>query len=381
MLSPGRSLTRRQFIAHTAAIGGAIGLKVLRAAEPEPLSPVRKASRQEQAGATPVVEDLLVQPAGVAPAPLTVRGNRIVTLDGEPVLLKGMNLCDPVQLVKDGRWSESYFRRAAAWGARLLRVPVHPGNYREFGPQRCLVLLDQAVRWSKTYGMYVIVDWHSIGNPVGRVFFDPSEVYRTDAQETKAFWKSVAMRYRSEPTVAFYELFNEPAAIDWKGGHLEWAQWKDTADEIIDVIYTAHPKAIPIVGGVGFASDLRAVRQAPLRNRGVVFAAHPYPGNVPQPWEQNWESYFGYLAQQHPLILTEFGFDPHDTIQPQAYRADADYGRRILAFAKSNNISWTAFVFYRGRDWPMPLFEDWKSFAPTESGALFKQAMIGERSK
>jgi hypothetical protein len=38
---------------------------------------------------------------------------------------------------------------------------------------------------------------------------------------------------------------------------------------------------------------------------------------------------------------------------------------------------WTAFVFFNGTGWPMPLFSDWQSFTPTTSGAFFRDVLLG----
>ena len=221
--------------------------------------------------------------------------------------------------------------------------------------------------------MYVMVDWHSIGNPASGIFQEPwEEEFKTTLPDMKEFWAAVADRYKEEPTVAFYEVFNEPAAMEWRGGILTWTQWRDMADEVIDVIYAHNPRAIPVVGGLNWAYDLKGVADAPLKHKGVAYAVHPYPGHASQPWEENWERDFGYLAKDYPVILTEFGFDPNDKVLPNVYKADTDYGKSILDFAKARGMSWTAFVFYNGPGWPMPLFKDWDHYTPTESGAFFK---------
>ncbi len=306
---------------------------------------------------------------------LKVQGNRIVDEKGRPVTLQGLNLCYPSILLQEGHWTEDYFREAAAWGARLVRVPIDPGSYRRMGKGPTLALLDQAAAWGEKYGMYVMVDWHSIGNPVSGVFQEPWEKeMKTDLKEMRGFWGAVSQRYKDRPTVAFYEVFNEPAAMEWRGGRMEWAQWRDLADQVIDTIYEQNPHAIPVVGGVRWAYDLRGVAEAPIRHAGVAYAAHPYPGHAAKPWEESWERDFGYVAAKYPVILTEFGFDPHDQILPGQYKADREYGEHILAYAKTKGMSWTAFVFYTGPGWPMPLFSDW-NYTPTESGAFFKEKL------
>jgi hypothetical protein len=48
---------------------------------------------------------------------------------------------------------------------------------------------------------------------------------------------------------------------------------------------------------------------------------------------------------------------------------------RILAFAKTRSMSWTAFVFFNDSSWPMPLFIDW-NYTPSVSGAFFKKMLL-----
>ena len=76
-------------------------------------------------------------------------------------------------------------------------------------------------------------------------------------------------------------------------------------------------------------------------------------------------------------MLTEIGFDPCDTIQPDSYKAGVEFGRDILSYASDKGMVWTAFVFFNGTGWPMPLFSDWQNFTPTTSGAFFRDVLLG----
>ena len=307
---------------------------------------------------------------------LSVSGNRIVDENGNTVILKGMCAGDPAQLIQESRWNEDYFRKASVWGAKIFRIPVSPWSYHETGGhERIFSNLEQAVYWCKKYRMYAVIEWHSCGNIVKGIFQDPVSGYETTMPELADFWRTVSKKYRNEPTAAFYEIFNEPAAIEWKSGTLSWNEWREKADELIDTVYTYNPAAIPLVAGLDWAYDLKGYASDPLRNTGFVFSVHPYAGRTGEPWEEHWESDFGYIAENHPMIFTEIGFDPQDTIVPQIYRATEDYGRRILDFADARGISWTAFVFYKGIGWPMPLFDDWEHYTPTISGTFFKDEL------
>jgi endoglucanase len=310
------------------------------------------------------------------PGLLAVQGNKIMNQNGTSVVLCGLNICYPTVIKQLGYWNEDYFKKLASWGVGLVRVPIDPGTYRSLGADATFLMLDEAIAWAKKYGMYTMIDWHSVGNAISGIFQpEYGESMRTTPAEMKEFWAAAAARYANEPAVAFYEIFNEAAAMGWLGGSLTWDAWKVVIDEVIDLIYANNPRAIPVVGGLDWSYNLTAIGPSPLRNTGVVYAAHPYPGHAGQPWENNWETSFGYLAGTYPVMLTEFGYDPDDTILPSVYKADDDYGRRIIAFARERGMSWTAFVFCKCDGWPMPLFSEWLNYTPTVSGAFFKGEM------
>lgn len=311
------------------------------------------------------------------PTLLTVNGNKIINAKGLAKSLRGLNICYPSLIKQLGYWNEDYFKKLSEWGVELVRVPIDPGSYRALGADGTFLLLDEAIAWAKKYGMYTIIDWHSVGNPISGIFQpEYGESMRTTPAEMKEFWAAAAARYASEPAAAFYEIFNEPSAMGWLGGSLSWLQWKTLMDEVIDIIYEQNPRAIPVVAGLDWAFDLTSAGASPLRNTGVAYAAHPYPGHAGQPWESNWESSFGYMADTYPMILTEFGYDPDDIILPSVYKADDDYGRRIIAYAKLKGMSWTAFVFCKCDGWPMPLFTEWTNYTPTKSGSFFRSKLL-----
>jgi len=108
----------------------------------------------------------------------------------------------------------------------LVRIPVHPVAWRERTPAKYLQLLDQAVEWCTDLGMYIIIDWHSIGNLKMELFQDP--MYNTTQKETFEFWQAISRHFSGNNTVAFYELFNEPTTYRGQLGNISWADWKKT---------------------------------------------------------------------------------------------------------------------------------------------------------
>jgi endoglucanase len=135
---------------------------------------------------------------------ISVRGNRFVDPSGNPVLFRGVSIGDPDKLQGQGHWNRELFEQVHAYGATVVRIPVHPIAWRERGARAYLTLLDQAVAWCTDLQLYLDLDWHSIGNLEAELFQDP--MYNTSQGETSAFWRTAAAHYAGNNTVAFFEL-------------------------------------------------------------------------------------------------------------------------------------------------------------------------------
>jgi len=189
---------------------------------------------------------------------VTTRGKEIVTPDGKPLLLKGINL---------GNWllPEGYmFKFKSTNSPRLIQAAINelvgedearqfwktyrdnyitredihfikqsgfnsvrvPFSYRLFvsdgttarleGPG--YELLDRVVDWCRREGLYVILDMHAApggqtGDNIDDSFGYPFLFESSESQElTVSLWRKIAARYRNEPSVIGYDLLNEPIA-------------------------------------------------------------------------------------------------------------------------------------------------------------------------
>lgn len=299
---------------------------------------------------------------------LRVEGNRFVDERGETVVLRGLSFSDPDRLERMGHWNQEYFEVAASWGANVVRFPVHPSAWRDRGVRDYLNLLDQGVEWAGGLGMYVIIDWHSIGNLRTEVFQHP--MYNTTKAETFRFWRIIAARYAGNPVVAFYELFNEPTSYRQTLGRLTWSEHVEMMEDLIVLLYAHDRRIIPLVGGLDWAYDLTGVREAPIRHPGVAYVAHPYPQKRTPPWEDKWESDWGFVADRYPMMATEFGFmGEHDRGAHNPVVGDETYGEAIIEYFEKKGISWTPWVF--DPEWSPQLIDDWE-FTPTKQGRFFR---------
>ena len=204
-----------------------------------------------------------------------------------------------------GHWSKEHFVKVKEMGAKLVRIPVHPVAWRERTPAEYLKLLDQAVGWCTELEMYVILDWHTIGNLETEVFQDP--MYETTKQETYNFWRTMARHFAGHNTVAFFELFNEPTTYRSSSARSPGATGRKLWKSEITMIRAYNPQAIPLVAGFDWAYDLTPCVLDPIAAEGIALYVHPYANKRPQPWEPKWEEDFGFAAAKYPVIATEFG--------------------------------------------------------------------------
>lgn len=299
---------------------------------------------------------------------IAVSGNHFVTPEGATFVFRGLALTDPAELVKKGQWGRRYFEEARKWNANVVRFPVHPAEWRRLGEEEYLKLLDQGVQWAGELGMYVIIDWHTIGNLLTGVYQAP--MYLTSKDETFRFWYTIANRYKANPAVALYELYNEPTNRSGEMGPMPWSDYRQLVEDLTSMIQKVNPHAIVLVAGYNWGYDLTHVREEPIRAPNVAYVSHPYPQKRGDNWELNWESDWGFVAKKYPLVCTELGFvDPKGRGAHIPVMGDESYGEAIVAFFEKRGISWTPWVF--DAEWAPPLLEDW-NYTPTRQGVFFR---------
>lgn len=118
--------------------------------------------------------------------------------------------------------TEADVQRVAALGYNSVRPALNARLFLSEGENPVYLdegfqLLDNLVKWSKTHGVYVIIDMHGApGGQTGQNIDDsprdlPELFMETKYQDRLAgLWRKIAERYKDEPTVAGYDLLNEP---------------------------------------------------------------------------------------------------------------------------------------------------------------------------
>lgn len=300
---------------------------------------------------------------------ISVDGNRFVNPEGEPLLFRGVNIGDPDMLEYTGHWNAELFDSIKELGANIVRIPIHPVAWRQRTSKQTIRQLEEAVHWCTEREIYIIIDWHSIGNLKSEMF--QHEQYDTTHAETYNFWKTMALTFKGHNTVAFFELFNEPTLYRGMLGEMTWPEWKAINEELITVIRFWDKEVIPLVAGFDWAYDLNPIRNEPIEADGIGYVTHPYANKRTRPWEAKWEENFGFASDQYPVIATEWGFGNRDGTEDVI--DDDHYANRITRYLEGKNISWIAWVYHP--IWGPRMLESWEHYKLNQFGNFVKEAL------
>jgi len=298
------------------------------------------------------------------PGRLYVSGNRIVDTNGNVILLKGLMPPDPARLMLDGEFNREFFADMASIGANVIRIPVHPENWLH-DQVYLWRYLDPVVAWAGDSNIYVIIDWHYIGNVVTGAGPQMPDIEINSKDLTLQFWQLTARYFRNAPNVIF-EIFNEPQSI-------EAEVWHSSATEIIQAIRAQGADQLVIVGGIDYGKDLSWVAELPIDDSNVAYSSHIYPAHS----SSSWRHWFGNVSEKYPVVITEWGFmdDSTDSSQAHLVGDQVTYGDPLLTYLWERNMGWVACWF--DDKWAPPMFtEDRMSY--TKFGEFVLQQLNDE---
>ena len=206
--------------------------------------------------------------------------------------------------------------------------------------------LDRAVAWAAKRGIYVILDLH--GAPcsqsgeghTGQAGLNQFFKTPTDITAAETLWTRIARRYRDNPTVAGYDLVNEPTGTPNS----------DTLYVVMDRLYRAVRAADPrhlVFIEDGYTGIRWMPYPAPCGWSNVVYSWHAYQFQAKSAEDhlramQGDEAEIGALqkTRQVPFYIGEFGLEPNATPQTLA-TVVTDFGTRGLSWSL-----WTYKVIY-----------------------------------
>jgi len=231
-------------------------------------------------------------------------------------------------------------------GFNTVRIPFEASMFTDPNEDG-FKWLDDAVNWASQDNMYVVLDMH--GAPGGQSSSEDTGQQnqnqffssQTDINQAAQVWGEIAQHYKGNPTIAGYDLLNEPVG----------APNYSTLDSVYNQLYTA----------VRNAGDQHIIFMEPANYADI--------GNLPSPTSMNWYNvaYSGHIyhwsAPTQSQELSQFA----STIQSMATSAKnfnipayvGEFGlvqgagnssefKQVVSELDQNNMAWTA--------WP------WKEF-------------------
>lgn len=314
-------------------------------------------------------------PAAAAPTFLHAQGPDIINEQGEKILLRGVGLGNWMlpegymwkfghegdrprkieKLVEDligpenGKrfWSEfrehyitaADIRSVAELGFNSVRPALNsrlflPESGAATGTEEGFQLLDNLVAWSKAHGLYVIIDLHGApGGQTGQNIDDSPNNLPELFMETKyqdqlvALWEAIARRYKDEPTVAGYDLLNEPLPEQTGAAKKYKAQLEPLYQRVTKAIREIDVKHMIILEGADWSNDWS------------VFSA---------PFDKNLVYQFHYYCWANPPVLTSIQrfLDDRERFDAPVWVGEIGEKENAIHWAtteylEANNIGWS----------------------------------------
>lgn len=362
---------------------------LLKPIEPEPIIAAAKAAEADRLASIVPAE----QPKRESwPSELHVDGKLVLTTDGKPVRLQGVNIVSLEWIAVGERVMKASLVALEDWKANIIRLPVAPkfwfgkDSSQKDGGAAYRQLVSDVVTLVANRGAYVLLDLHQFGPP---------------RQEHVDFWASAAPAFKNHPAVLF-DLFNEPHGMSWDvwqhGGEPNRKEKPGEEDafisaedkakilaarrsvgmqKLLDTVRDCGARNVVLVGGLDYAFDLSGMVNGHMLDdrdgNGIILSTHIYP------WKKGWEEKVLVAAGKHPIFVGEVGADVQKvTWMPAEWQEDAvTWVPAMLGLIQKHEFHWTAFSFHP-RGGP-PMLEDWK-FTPSKVwGEPVKRAFAGEK--
>ncbi|GAA4781769.1 cellulase family glycosylhydrolase [Microbacterium gilvum] len=303
---------------------------------------------------------------GSAPA-LSVQGNRVVDEAGADVALRGVSVLAPEQNdvcdYCDARPTSEMIDLAAEWGSRIVRLPVTEisatTDLAAYDAQYIAPYVEQAV----DLGVYLIIDLHLVrdyGDGTGAV--PRSTVQR--------FWEYIAPRYGGTTNVVF-EVFNEPI------NPASWTTWKSYIQPVVDAIRETAPDTLLLMGSPQWSTMLNGAVSDPIVDDNVAYVYHLYP-NQGAPTTALLDGKFGDAAEQLPVVVTEFGWNPPGEFSDSITAGTTtNWGVPFRAYMDERPwIGWQAWIL--DNFWKPQMFDyDWNVLGGEHQGQFVKDWLGG----
>jgi hypothetical protein len=338
-----------------------------------------------------------------APSSLKVEGHTLVTADGAPIHLRGVNCAGLEWSVDgDGHIARTVEVAISDWHANLIRLPLAQDRWFGHTPQQkdggaaYRALVQQIVDYCSAHDAYILLDLHwsdagEWGRNIGQ--------HHLPDKNSLVFWKDAAARFANNPAVLF-DLYNEPAHINWEqwfaGGTVHETDEKSNAKltyeavglpALAAAIRSTGARNVIVASGLNWAYELDGVpgqrEIADPDGHGVIYAEHPYPHGFEHIGHETiaqWAARLAMIAEKVPVIVTEFGSEERMWKFPagSGYN-DEKWNREMIATLEAHGWNWTAWDFHPAAG--PTLIADWNYTPTADFGVWVKQALAKNRDE
>src|ERR1017187_754335 len=235
--------------------------------------------------------------------------------------------------------TENEIRRIAELGYNSVRPALNARLFLTEGDNPVYVdegfeILDNLIKWSKRYGIYVILDMHGApggqtGQNIDDSATDQPELFMDKKYQDRLLnlWVKIASRYKDEPAVAAYDLLNEPLPERTGAAPKYKQQLEPLYLRLTEAVRKVDQKHIIIVEGADWANDW-SVFSAPF-DKNLVYQFHYYCWGQPVQLKSI-QQYLNYQKRFNaPVWVGETG-EANNAI----YWATTEY-------FEANNIGWS----------------------------------------
>jgi endoglucanase len=295
---------------------------------------------------------------------LSVSGINILA-NGQPVRLRGVNMGDPFW-ARNPDWypmysTGDYATLSQNWRANVVRISIFPTQWKNMAPATLLAGLAREVDAALNNGMYVIISYHVIGWPNGwyqpAYAGNPVDTYDSSMLVATSFWTQMALTYGSDTRIIF-DLWNEPVNPDDFNGVSDpnplWPVLKEFYGSLIQTVRNNGAQNIVIATGNRWSSWLVGIKNNLLADPNVVYAYHKYSvegANTAAEWNKD----TGGLIGIKPVIVSEWGYEDIDVLNPTWPGSEASYGDPFTEWMENNKLSNLAWMYHH--DWTPAFFK------------------------
>ena len=253
-----------------------------------------------------------------------------------------------MQLYRSNWITEQDYRNVAELGMNAIRLPIWYRNfqsddngtwYRTASGEIDWYELDEVVALCKQYGLYLIIDLHGLpgyqndydhcGQSKSMSLFDDTEQGARCRAVAKDFWVTLAARYKNEPTVAMYDLMNEPLGTNVTSDKNYRQTFFDYSNELYQAIRAVDSRHIITMEAIWSPDAIPAPDVYGWEN--IVYQEHLYDVSNPtilkkanEIRDANYGAPF-LIGEFYPRGLTTFGY--------------------LFSTFNSRNLSWTTWTY------------------------------------